>query len=115
LHNHHFHGVLYSCLNNSLKHGDSMHSAPPPDTLAIFAWILADLPQYRQPQEIYEDTINIQGDPGSNGSCAIVAHNFIEYCIADDVPQWTAGSAASFRDQALTELIAYHCLAENSE
>lgn len=115
LHENHFHAMFYTSSDGSLKHGDSRHGESPADILSVFQWLLADIPGYQQPHEIKEDAINLQGEPGSNGSCAIAAHNFIEYRVTSDVPQWTPNTALSFRDQALTELLVYHGCALNAE
>lgn len=114
LHESHFHGFIYDNQEGILKHGDSKHSAPPLDVLPIMAWILVDL-HYKLPKNVEEDAINLQGDAGSNGSCAIAAHNFVGYRVTSDVPQWIASAASAFRDQALTELIVYHCCAIDAE
>lgn len=104
-HNDHYHAFFYNYTSNTLKHGDGQHSPPPPDILDIFKWIINDLP-YIPPTHVDEDPVGLQSDV-AYGSCAIVSHNFVEYRIRPDCPQWSAETSSAFRDQALMELLVY--------
>ena len=52
--------------------------------------------------------MDLQGQGGGDGSCAIAAHNFIA-CVADSaLKRWTSPSSREVRDQLLRELCIYH-------
>lgn len=112
-HNNHFHAFHYNTAQDSgpILHGDSQHSLPPDDVLPIITWLLVGTP-YERPINILEGDVECQG-PGAYGSCAIVAHNFIEYREDPLMPQWTAAASPVFRDQALLSMIIYHYSADD--
>jgi hypothetical protein len=90
-----------------LQHGDSLHRVPASDILPILQWILAGL-DTDSPAVVEPGTMDLQGQGGGNGSCAIAAHNFIA-CTADStLNRWTSPNSRDVRDQLLRELCIYH-------
>ena len=84
-----------------------MHHLPASDILPILQWILSGL-QTDTLAAVEPGIMDLQGQGGGDGSCAIAAHNFIA-CAADSTLNcWTSPSSRAVRDQLLYELCVYH-------
>lgn len=99
-----------------LQHGDSLHRVPASDVLPILQWILAGLEtDSPRPATIEPGIMDLQGQGGGDGSCAVAAHNFIA-CAADPtLNRWTSPNSHEVRNQLLGELCVYHEVASKIE
>jgi hypothetical protein len=113
--NNHYTTYVYHVGSTIIDHGDSLHQLPADDILDIISWVFAGL-GHPPVDTIRSGTISKQGGfNGGDGSCGVVALNFIE-CYANTVlRQWQGADSHLFRDVALQNLIRYHDSAAQME
>ncbi|KDR72298.1 hypothetical protein GALMADRAFT_73963 [Galerina marginata CBS 339.88] len=117
----HFTAFIYRPGSSVIEYGDSMHHRPPEDIVAVLQWVFSGLSETTI-STISHGNIPKQGPGCGEGSCGIIAHNFIEialgthrtHCNADKVQRWSGSQSRHFRDTALQDLILFHHTASQS-
>ncbi|KAF8815065.1 hypothetical protein BYT27DRAFT_7080848 [Phlegmacium glaucopus] len=106
----HFTAFIYCPGSGNVEYGDSMHHQPPRDIISVLQWIFFGL------FEMTISTIDLglipkQGPGSGEGSCGIIAHNFMAVALGthgDRVRRWSGFEYELFRNVALQDLILFH-------
>jgi hypothetical protein len=112
----HFTAFVYRPGSVSIEYGDSMHHQPPGDIIPVLQWIFHGLFE-TSISEINLGFIPKQGPGKGEGSCGVIAHNFIEIAVEahpDGVRRWNGSESALFRNAILQDLISFHYAATQS-
>ena len=92
-----------------------MHQPVADDILDIISWVFTGL-GHPPDDTIGSRTMSKQGGfNGGDGSCGIVALNFIEYYADNALCQWQGTDSHLFHNMALQNLICYHDSAAQME
>ncbi|KAF8959343.1 hypothetical protein BDZ97DRAFT_1615465, partial [Flammula alnicola] len=106
----HFTAFIYRPGSDYIEYGDSMHQPPPSNILPLIQWVFSGICQ-PPISRIKHGFIAKQGPGSGEGSCGIIAHNFIEIAVGshpEGVRRWNGSKSQLFRDAALQDLILYH-------
>ncbi|PPR08003.1 hypothetical protein CVT24_003754 [Panaeolus cyanescens] len=112
LQDNHYTGMVYRAGDTSIQYGDSLHGYADPFLGRIFSLALSTAS--RALPSFVDDSpgqINQQGGSnGGEGSCGIAVLNFIQHTFDDNTRKWAGPFSAFFRDEALVDLLTFHCI-----
>ncbi|EDR08146.1 uncharacterized protein LACBIDRAFT_327473 [Laccaria bicolor S238N-H82] len=112
----HFTAFIYRPGSVSIKYRDSMHHQPPGDIIPVLQWVFHGLFE-TSISEITFGFIPKQGPDNGEGSCGVIAHNFIEITVdahSNRVQCWNRPESALFRNAVLHDLISFHYASSQS-
>lgn len=104
----HYTAYVYHIGSSTVHYGDSLHGVPPSNMLSLLRWIFRGVTE--PIMNIKAGTIGLQGAGSGEGSCGIVAHNFIEISagLREGIQPWKGSDASVFRDASLEDLLRYN-------
>ncbi|PPQ82718.1 hypothetical protein CVT24_009926 [Panaeolus cyanescens] len=113
----HYTGMVYHTGDTSIQYGDSLQGYAPPFLGRIFSLALSTasqaLPSF---VDDWPGQINQQGGSnGGEGSCGIAVLNFIQHAYDNTTRKWAGPFSSFFRDEALVDLLTFHCISKQQD